>query len=144
MPKNPPFDIDILLVEDNPVDVTMTKMALKRAGFLKEPTVLDDGGPALSLLGRTGKFHNRETPDLVILDLNLKQIDGPEVLEFIRQEDKLKDLFVAIVSSSPVDVISRKTAGANCYFSKPNDLEGFLKLGGEILNCYVSSDSYLN
>jgi CheY-like chemotaxis protein len=142
--KNRPFEIEILIVEDNPLDATMTKLALKKAGFLREPTVVDDGGPALSLLSRTGSFQNHQIPDVVILDLNLRQIDGPEVLDFIRREETLKNLFVAILSSSPVDIISRDTVGADCYFSKPIDLNSYMELGREILNRYVSSDRYLN
>jgi len=139
MAIRPAPEADILIVEDNPVDVVMTKLALKKGGFLKEPTVLDDGLPALTLLSREGEFTHHSLPDLVILDLNLKRVDGPEVLDYIRRDPHLKGLCVAILSSSPTDVMVRRASEADCYFSKPSDLDSFINLGEELMGCYRSS-----
>jgi CheY-like chemotaxis protein len=129
-------EINVLIVEDNPIDVRMIKMALKEGGFGKEPTVVDDGLPALALLRRDEDYADYPHPDLVILDLNLKRVDGPEVLAHIRQTANLRNLCVAILSSSPADVMFSRAAAANGYFTKPNDLNGLRALGSEIMDCY--------
>lgn len=131
LPKN----ANILLVEDNPIDVRLTRLALKRGGFTREPVVLDDGLPAIQFLRRDESFAAHPFPDLVILDLNLTRVDGPAVLAFIRNDLGLDKLCVAVLSSSPEDVMISRAAGANCYFSKPSDLESYMRLGEEIAGC---------
>src|SRR3977135_1336079 len=98
MPTAPAMDSGIVLVADNLMDVVMTKLALKKGGFLREPIVVDDGIPALSLLRREGEYANYAVPDVVLLDLNLKRVDGPEVLDYIRCRPDLKAVWVAILS----------------------------------------------
>src|ERR1700761_8294381 len=134
MPATYVEEAGILLVEDNSMDVIMTKMALKKGGFLREPVVLDDGIPAMSLLRREGEYAEYSLPDLVILDLNLKRVDGPEVLNYIRHRPELQDVWVAILSSSPADIMASLATQANCYFSKPSDMNSYLNLGAEIMN----------
>lgn len=125
----------ILIVEDNPLDVQIIKMALKHGGVSREATVVDDGGPAIALLERAQEEHEL-LPGLVILDLNLKQVDGPKVLMHIRQSEGLRSLCVAVLSSSPLDVMQERAAKADCYFTKPGNLDAFLDLGREIIGCY--------
>ena len=135
-PEEAPTDINILVVEDNPIDARLIRMALQRAGFTKDPMVVDDGEPALALLRREQEYQDFPVPDLVILDLNLKRVDGPEVLEHIRETEKLTKLCVAILSSSPTDVMIQRAAQADGYFQKPSELDGFVRVGQQIRNCY--------
>ena len=136
-------EINVLVVEDNPTDALMIKWALKEAGLSKEPTVVDDGAPALALLQKKKGYEDHPSPDLVILDLNLKLVDGPEVLSLIRQTADLRSICVAILSSSPRDVMVRQAGQANGYFTKPNDLEEFKELAPQIMDCYRRSSSKL-
>ena len=126
----------ILLVEDNPIDVLMIRRALKNGGFKNQPVVLDDGEPALTFLSQRRRADGGTLPDLVILDLNLRRIDGPEVLAYIRKTPELKGLRVIILSSSPEDVMKSNAAQADYYIEKPTDAATFLNLGDRIRNFY--------
>ena len=126
----------ILVVEDNPIDARMIKRALKLGGLTEEPHVVNDGAPAISLLAREKGYEHIPLPDLVLLDLNLLTIDGATVLRYIRDTPALENLAVAILSSSPEDVMRNCAARADCYFVKPSDLDAFEKLGKQILDCY--------
>jgi CheY-like chemotaxis protein len=121
----------ILLVEDNPIDVLMIKRALRNGGFKNQPSVLNDGEPALALL-ETFRSESENLPDLVILDLNLRRVDGGEVLAYIRQTDELKSLRVIILSSSPEDVMRASAPHADCYIEKPSEASTFTNLGARI------------
>lgn len=127
----------ILVVEDNPMDVLMIKRALKNGGFANEPIVLDDGVPALAFLQRHSPYEKEPKPDLIIMDLNLKLIDGPEVLSYIRQSNALKDLLVIVLSSWPEEAMRAKAGTADCYISKPTDVHSFLNLGNKIKSFYA-------
>ena len=127
----------ILVVEDNPMDVLMIRRALKNGGFAKDPIVVDDGVPALAFLKRDSPYENEQKPDLIIMDLNLKLVDGPEVLSYIRQSKALQDLLVIVLSSSPEDTMRSKAATADCYISKPTDVHSFLNLGNKIRSFYA-------
>jgi CheY-like chemotaxis protein len=125
----------VLIIEDNPVDVRLVRYALsKNEDWPVELSVAEDGEKALNLL------KTNPLPDLIILDLNLPKISGPEVLQWIRSTEATRDLPVAVVSSSPMDVIRSKVTGAqvdaNCYFTKPMDVESFLQLGRSLGECY--------
>ena len=98
--------------------------------------VLDDGEPALALLGRKGRFEDEPLPDLVILDLNLRRVDGPEVLSYIRKTPELDGLQVIILSSSPEDVMKSSAAQADYYIEKPTDIISFQNLGNRIGSFY--------
>lgn len=126
----------ILVVEDNPIDVRMIKRALKLGGLTEEPHVVNDGAPAISLLAREKPYENIPLPDLVLLDLNLVTVHGATVLRYIRESPQLKNVAVAILSSSPKDVTRSCGADADCYFVKPSDLDAFERLGRQILDCY--------
>jgi two-component system, chemotaxis family, response regulator Rcp1 len=135
----------LLLVEDNPIDVRLIRYALQQEQTWKtEITVAEDGEKAINLLlAIAASSPQSARPDFVILDLNLPRRDGTEVLQTIRSMKELQDLPVAIVSSSPMDVIRGKVStanvSANCYFTKPMDVDSFLALGKELHCCYQKS-----
>jgi chemotaxis family two-component system response regulator Rcp1 len=126
----------ILLVEDNPGDVLLTRIALEHVGRSFTLDIARDGEEALACLKREGAFAHAHTPDLVILDLNLPRVDGAHVLAFIRGTAALVDVPVAILSSSPVDALRARAAAANCHIEKPNDLNGFMTIGQIIWDCW--------
>ncbi len=134
----------ILIVEDNPVDVYMVQCALqKELDWTTETTVAVDGEKAIELLLENSSLAVRDWPDLVILDLNLPKRDGVEVLQVIRTTNGLRSLPVVVLSSSPTDVIKSKfnnvNVKANCYVTKPPDLDEFLALGKQLHSCYTKA-----
>jgi CheY-like chemotaxis protein len=120
--------VQILLVEDNPGDVRLTIEALKEAKVLNKLTVVKDGIEALSLLRRQGPHARAARPDLILLDLNLPKKDGREVLAEIKADDKLKHIPVVILTTSQdeQDVLKSYNLYANCYITKPVDLDQFI------------------
>jgi len=122
--------IDILLVEDSPGDVRLTREALREYKILNNLHVAVDGVEALDFLYKRGKHENAITPDIIILDLNLPRKDGREVLEEIKNDPKLKSIPVVILSTSDDDrdVVKAYKNHANCYITKPVDLEQFIKV----------------
>ncbi len=119
--------IEILLVEDNPGDVYLTLEVLRLGAIRKHVSVAEDGEEALNFLNRARKFQNAPRPDLIILDLNLPKLDGREVLDRIKADPNLRQIPVIILSTSKVerDVTSAYNHHANCYVSKPTDLDDF-------------------
>ena len=120
--------VEILLVEDNPGDVRLTKEALKEAKVINNLTVLKDGVEALAFLRQQGIYDNAATPNLILLDLNLPRKDGREVLAEIKADDKLKRIPVVVLTTSQdeQDVFKSYNLHANCYVTKPVDLEQFM------------------
>jgi CheY-like chemotaxis protein len=120
--------IEILLVEDNPADVRLTREALKDAKVLNSLYVVRDGEEAMDYLRREGKYADTFRPDLVILDLNLPRKDGREVLAEIKADENLKRIPVVILttSKSEEDVLKTYNLHANCFVTKPLDLERFI------------------
>ncbi len=121
--------IRILIVEDNPADAYLTKLALKRQGVSFAATVVDDGEPAIAYLKAEAPYEGVSLPDLVVLDLNLKCMDGLDVLRWIRAEPKLALIPVVVLSSSPADAQREAAAQANRYLEKPSSLDGYMALG---------------
>jgi chemotaxis family two-component system response regulator Rcp1 len=122
--------IEILLVEDNPGDVRLTVEALKEAKVINHLTVLKDGVEALAYLRREGRYANAARPHLIVLDLNLPKKDGREVLAEIKEDDGLKRIPVVVLTTSEdeQDVLKSYNLHANCYVTKPVDLERFIEV----------------
>lgn len=120
--------IDILLVEDNAADVRLTEEVLTESKVHNNLMVANDGEEALQCLRQQGKFKNSPRPDLVLLDLNLPRKDGREVLAEIKADRDLKRIPVVILTTSKAeeDVLKTYNLHANCYITKPVDLEQFV------------------
>jgi two-component system, chemotaxis family, response regulator Rcp1 len=122
--------LEILLVEDNPGDVRLTREAFKDAKVLVNLHVASDGARAMAFLNREGEHADAPRPDLILLDLNLPRKDGREVLEEIKESSTLKMIPVVILttSSSQADILRSYQLHANCYITKPVGMAGFLKV----------------
>ncbi len=122
--------IEILLVEDNPGDVLLTQESLADSKVNNTLHVVKDGVEAMAFVRREGQYADRPRPDLVLLDLNLPRKDGREVLEELKSDDDLRRIPVVILttSSQEEDVAQAYDAHANCYITKPIDLEQFMKV----------------
>ncbi len=129
-PERPVQAVDILLVEDSPADVRLTREALKEAKVLNELHVVQDGIEALAFLRKQGKYAGSPHPDLILLDLNLPKKDGREVLAEIKQDRDLKSIPVVVLTTSRAeeDVVRSYTLHANAYVTKPVDLAQFLSV----------------
>lgn len=121
---------DFLLVEDNPGDVRLTQEALKSHKVQNNLHVAIDGEEAMAFLHRQGKYANAPRPDIILLDLNLPKKDGREVLAEIKSDPNLKTIPVVIITSSEAeqDVIKSYNLNANCYVTKPVNLDQFIKV----------------
>lgn len=122
--------MQILLVEDNAADVRLTQEALKDAKVLNDLHVARDGVEAMDFLHRREGYEGAPRPDLVILDLNLPRKDGKEVLAEVKGDPSLRTIPVAVLTTSEaeVDVLESYDLGANCFLTKPVDLDQFLKV----------------
>jgi chemotaxis family two-component system response regulator Rcp1 len=120
--------IDILLVEDNPGDERLTREALKEGKVYSNLHWVKDGVEAMDFLNRRGKYAGAPRPDIILLDLNLPKKDGREVLQEIKNTDALKRIPVVILTTSKAeeDVLRTYNLHANCYVTKPVDLEKFI------------------
>jgi chemotaxis family two-component system response regulator Rcp1 len=120
--------VDVLLIEDNPGDVRLTKEALKDAKLKIHMHVVGDGMEAMAFLRKQGKYASSPRPDLVLLDLNLPKKDGRQVLAEIKEDPDLKRIPVVIITSSKAeeDVLKSYNLHANCYVTKPLDLDQFI------------------
>ena len=132
--------IDVLLVEDSPGDVRLTREAFKDAKVHINLHVASDGAKAMAFLNHEGEYANVPRPDLVLLDLNLPKKDGREVLEEIKESPTLKSIPVVILttSSSEVDILRSYRLHANCYITKPVGLDGFLEVVKSIDNFWLT------
>ena len=126
--------IEILLVEDNPGDIRLTTEALKEQKLYNKLNIVTDGVEAMAYLRKEGKYSGATRPDLILLDLNLPRKDGREVLKDIKSDDSLKSIPVVVltVSKFEEDIIKSYNLHANCYISKPVDLNQFLKVARSI------------
>ena len=122
--------IEILLVEDNPGDARLTLEAFKEGRVLNRLTVMKDGVEALAYLRRQGAYASARVPDLILLDLNLPRKSGREVLMEIKGDERLKTIPVVVLTTSAdeQDVARAYSQHANCYITKPVDLEQFLRV----------------
>jgi CheY-like chemotaxis protein len=126
--------IEILMVEDNPGDVRLTREALKGGKVLNQLHVVEDGVAALDFLYRRPPHQNAPRPDLILLDLNLPKMDGRDVLSQIKSDDALKVIPVVVLTTSQAeeDVLRAYRLSANCYVTKPVDLHQFNRIVGAI------------
>lgn len=122
--------VDILLVDDNPGDIRLTKEALREAQIHNRLRVACSGTEALSLLRRAGEDAEETLPDIIFLDLNLPGMHGLEILAEIKADDRLKRIPVVIFSTSAdeQDICRAYEHSANCYVVKPAELEKFTEV----------------
>jgi CheY-like chemotaxis protein len=122
--------LEILLVEDNAGDVDLTREGLKEGKVLINLNVVRDGEEALAYLKKAGAFADAPRPDLILLDLNLPKKDGRQVLAEIREDPELRSLPVVVLTTSQAeeDILRSYQLNANCYITKPVDLDQFLKV----------------
>jgi CheY-like chemotaxis protein len=134
-----PFEV--LLVEDSPGDVRLTREAFKDAKVHIRLHVASDGAEAMAFLWRQGEHGNAPRPALILLDLNLPKKDGREVLAEIKENPTLKSIPVVILttSGSEADILRSYRLHANCYIRKPVNLEGFLTVVRSIDNFWLST-----
>ncbi len=132
--------VEILLVEDNPADIRLTREALKENKISNNLHVAVDGVEALDFLYKRGKYAKSSRPDIILLDLNLPKKDGREVLADIKQEKDLKRIPVVVLTSSKAeeDILKSYNLHANCYITKPVDFGQFLKIVKSIEDFWIS------
>lgn len=132
--------VDILLVEDNPGDVRLIREALHDGKLLNQVSTVSDGQHALAFLRKQGSYAQASRPDLILLDLNLPRKDGHEVLAEIKADPDLRSIPVVIVTSSQAeeDILKSYNTHANCYVTKPVDLEKFVAVVRAIEDFWVS------
>jgi two-component system, chemotaxis family, response regulator Rcp1 len=132
--------IEVLLVEDSPGDVRLTREAFKDAKVHINLHVASDGTEAMAFLLRQGEHSAAPRPDLILLDLNLPKKDGRQVLEEIKSSTSLKTIPVVILttSASDTDILQSYSLHANCYITKPVDLKGFLTVVKSIDGFWLS------
>lgn len=132
--------IEILLVEDNPGDVRLTQEALKEARVKNTLNVVNDGVEAMEYLRHEGKYENVSRPDLILLDLNMPRKNGLEVLSEIKADDGLKKIPVVILTVSKNDegIVKSYNLHANCFITKPVDLDQFLNVIKSIENFWLT------
>jgi chemotaxis family two-component system response regulator Rcp1 len=121
--------VEILLVEDNPVDVMMTKEAFCGSRVRNNLHVVEDGEEAMDFLQKRGKYSSAPLPDVILLDLNLPRKDGREVLAEIKADPSLRHIPVIILttSESEEDIWNSYELQANCFITKPVDMEQFTR-----------------
>jgi chemotaxis family two-component system response regulator Rcp1 len=132
--------LEVLLVEDSPGDVRLTQEALKDAKVHINLRVVRDGIDAMAFLLREGDYTKAPRPDLILLDLNLPKKDGREVLKEIKENPLLKSIPVVILttSASEADILRSYLLHANCYITKPVNLDGFLTVVKSIDSFWLS------
>jgi CheY-like chemotaxis protein len=132
--------VEILLAEDNAGDVRLTVEALKAGRVQHNLSVVEDGVEALSYLRQQGRYAESPRPDLILLDLNLPRKDGREVLAEIKRDPLLKAIPVVVLTTSTAeqDVLRVYDLYANCYVTKPVDLDGFFAVVGAIEDFWLS------
>lgn len=130
MSAKPGFPIEILIIEDNEGDVRLAREALRESKIRNVLHHVPDGVEAMAFLNRQGKYQDAPRPDLILLDLNLPRMDGREVLAAIKQDENLKRIPVVIltVSSDEADIFKTYNLHANCYITKPIDLDQFIQV----------------
>ncbi|ERH05978.1 MAG: HoxA-like transcriptional regulator [Halonotius sp. J07HN4] len=122
--------VEILLAEDNPGDVTLTKKALEEGNLTNNFHVVTDGVEPLGFLRQEGEYADAPRPDLVLLDLNMPRKDGKAVLEAMQADEGLSRIPVVVLTSSEseADIARSYELNANAYLTKPVDFDGFVEI----------------
>jgi len=136
----PFLPIEVLLVEDDPGDVLMTREAFEEHKLRNHLSVVSDGEEALAFLRQTGAHADAPRPDLILLDLNLPRRDGRDVLEEIKQDPQLRQIPVVVLTTSQADedILRSYQLHANAYVTKPVDFERFVNVVRQIDEFFVS------
>ena len=132
--------VEILLVEDNPGDVRLTQEVFKEAKIVNHLNVVGDGVGAMAFLRREGGYADVVRPDIVLLDLNLPRKSGREILEEIKGDPELRNIPIVVLTTSRAeqDVLDAYEHHANCYITKPVDLEQFIDIVRSISQFWLS------
>jgi chemotaxis family two-component system response regulator Rcp1 len=131
---------EILLIEDNPADIRLTMEAMKESKIANRLSIVRDGDEALEFLCRRGRHAGAPRPDLILLDLNLPKRDGREVLREIKSVEGLKRIPVVVLTTSGAeeDILRSYDLHANCFITKPIDLNQFIKVVQHIESFWFS------
>ena len=132
--------VDVLLVEDDPGDILMTREAFQQHKIQNKLHVVTDGEQALQFLHRTGEYTSAPRPDLILLDLNLPRRSGHEVLAELKEDPQLRVIPVVILTTSQAeeDILRSYSLHANAYVSKPVDFERFMDVIRQIDSFFVT------
>lgn len=132
--------IDVLLVEDDPGDVLMTREAFQDNKVANNLYVVGDGVTAMQFLRKEGAYADAPTPDLVLLDLNLPRMDGREVLAALKADPQLRRIPVVVLTTSEAeeDVLRSYSLHANAYVTKPVDFDRFITVVRQIDEFFVT------
>ena len=131
--------IHILLVEDNEGDVLLIKEAFQDARIVNNISTVNNGEKAIQFLEKTSPYQDMTMPDIILLDVNLPRINGLEVLKYIKGRNELKNIPVIILttSSNEKDISASYKNYANCYITKPVEIDDFLQTVAKIENFWV-------
>lgn len=132
--------VHILLVEDNEGDIVLTTEALQEGRIANSIAVARDGSEALQYLQKKGDFAKEPSPDIILLDVNLPKLNGHELLKIIKTTENLKHIPVVMLttSSSEADIINSYKNHANCYITKPVDVNNFLDVVTTLEDFWIS------
>jgi len=132
--------IEVLLVEDNPGDVRLTREALKEGKVRNNLSVVGDGVEALAFLHREGSYSSAPRPDIILLDLNLPRKDGRQVLAEVKADPELRRIPIVVLTTSKAeeDILKTYELHANCFITKPVDFEHFIKVVQSIESFWLS------
>ncbi len=138
--KSLPRFIEILLVEDSPADILLTREAFKNNKLVNEIHVVEDGIQAMDFLYRRGKYASAPRPDMILLDLNLPRKNGREVLSEIKADEDLRSIPIVVLTTSDddEDILKAYHLNANCYVVKPVGFDNFMKAMQSIRHFWFS------
>ena len=136
----PARQIEVLLVEDDPGDVLMTREAFEDYKLRNQLHVVNDGADAMAFLRREGEYAEAPRPDLILLDLNLPRMDGREVLQAVKSDAELASIPVVVLTTSEAeeDILRSYSLHANAYVTKPVDFERFIEVVRQIDDFFVT------
>jgi CheY-like chemotaxis protein len=139
MPTNSRI-IEVLLVEDNPGDINLTRLALADREINVNLSVVTDGVEAMNFLHRQGEYHQAIHPDLILLDWNLPRKDGREVLIEIKADERFQRIPIVVLTTSAAeeDILKAYNLHANCYITKPVDFNEFVQIIKSIENFWFT------